>query len=279
MKTLTQLKAHISNLARKSGVKPEVLYRHYMLERFLKRLSLSRYKSNFVLKGGLLIAYVVGIESRGTMDLDGTIRNYPVTEDKLREMLADIIAVPADDSIAFVLNKIEPIMLEHSYECLRVNMTATFENMRVPVKLDISTGDVITPRPVEFRHKLMFSEEQIEILAYNLETVLAEKVEAIISRNITGTRMRDFYDVFILTKLQKDNINFDLWKTALQATSERRNTAKIIENAARIMVDIKASDDLQKLWQSYTANYDYAKDVNWEDVCVALDEILLHYLR
>jgi len=165
MNTVAQLKAHISNLSRKAGVKSEVLYRNYMTERFLKRLSLSQYKPHFVLKGGLLIAYMVGFESRSTMDLDGTICGYPVTEDNLKAMLNDIISIPADDDISFTLNGMKPIMLETDYECLRVNMTAVFEKLKIYLKIDVSTGDAITPRPVEFSHKLMFNDEQIEILA------------------------------------------------------------------------------------------------------------------
>jgi len=274
MKTVNQLKAHISNLSHKTGVKADILYRNYMLERFLKRLSLSQYKSHFVLKGGLLIAYMIGFESRGTMDLDGTIYGYPVTEDHLKAMLNDIIAVPVDDNISFLLNKISPIMLETDYECLRVSMTATFEKLKISLKLDISTGDAITPRPIEFIHKLMFSDEQIEILAYNLETVLAEKVETIISRNITNTRMRDYYDIYILMKLQTDNINFGLLKSALQATSERRNTVKNIKNAFLIFEDIKVNSELQSLWGAYRVDYEYAKNIEWQDVCVAIIEIL-----
>ena len=274
MKTVMQLKAHITNLSRKIGVKADVLYRNYMLERFLKRLSLSQYKSHFVLKGGLLIAYMVGFESRGTMDLDGTICGYPVTENNLKKMLNDIIAVPIDDNVSFVLNKISPIMLDSDYECLRVSMTAVFEGLKISLKLDISTGDAITPHPIEFTDKLMFSDEQIEILAYNLETVLAEKIETIISRNIANTRMRDYYDVYILMKLQGDNINFELLKSALRATSERRNSADIMKNASLLMENIRGNDELQRLWKAYRADYEYAKDIEWQDTCDAISAVL-----
>ena len=274
MKTVTQLRAHIANTANATGVKADVLYRNYMFERLLKRLSLSKYRDHFVLKGGLLIAYLVGFESRGTMDLDGTICGFPVNEKNLEEMLKDITEISVDDSITFEMKSIKQIIVERDYECLRVSMTAHFEEMKIPLKLDISTGDAITPRPIEFRHRLMFSGEQIEILAYNLETVLAEKIESIISRNITGTRMRDYYDVHILTKLRKDEIDINLLKKALHATSERRNTLKVIENASQIMIDIKTSEELQKLWQSYTEIYEYAKDISWEEIFISLEKIM-----
>jgi len=275
MNTVIQLKAHISNLSRKTGVKPEVLYRNYMTERFLKRLSLAQYKSHIVLKGGLLIAYMVGFESRATMDLDGTIRGYPVTEENLKAMLNDIISIPADDNISFKLNTMNPIMLDTDYECLRVNMTAVFEKLKISLKLDISTGDAITPHPIEFYHKLMFGEGQIEIFAYNLETILAEKIETVIRRNIANSRMRDYYDIYILMKLKEQNINFELLKSALQATSKNRDSTSVIKNTFVIFEDIKINVQLQNLWESYCADYEYAKDIKWNNVCASIHEILL----
>ena len=273
MKSARQLKAHISNLSGKTGVKAEVLHRCYMMERFLKRLSLSQYKHHFILKGGLLIAYIVGLESRNTIDLDSTVRGYPLTSGSLREMIESIAAIPVDDTIEFNITKIEPIMEERDYECFRVKMIADFEGMKIPVKLDISTGDAITPQPIEFTRKLMFSDEQIEILAYNLETVLAEKLEAIIKLNLAGTRMRDYYDVYILARLHKDDIDYKLLKTAFSATTKHRNPGSTLWNITDIKGDIKESKVLQGLWREYSANYDYAEQLSWSEVCEALDDI------
>lgn len=221
MKTSMQLKANIKNLSASTGIIPQTLYMNYAVERLLKRISLSKYKQHFILKGGILIAYTIGFSARSTMDLDGTISGYTVTEDSLRNMIKDVIAIDAGDSITFDIKSISQILEDSEYGGLRVSMDANLENTKIPIKLDVSTGDVITPRPVEFLHKLMFTEEYIEILAYNIETVLAEKYETIISRSIENTRMRDFYDVYILTKTQPyDKASFlvALERTAKNAT-------------------------------------------------------------
>jgi len=271
MKTATQLKAHIKNLSQSTGITPQTLYMNYAVERFLKRISVSKYKQHFILKGGILIAYTIGFNARGTMDLDGTISGYPVTEDSLRAMIEDVIAIDTDDNITFDIKSISQIREESEYGGLRVSLAANLENTKIPIKLDVSTGDAITPRPIEFSHKLMFTEERIEILAYNMETILAEKYEIIISRSIENTRMRDFYDVYILTQTQSyDN---SLFCVALGRTAENRHSLEYIANAENVIAEIEVNADMQGLWQNYQQKYDYAKGISWDMVIGAVKNL------
>lgn len=268
MKTAMQLKAHVNNLSKSTGIAPQTLFMNYAIECFLKRISLSKYKQHFILKGGILIAYTIGFNARGTMDLDGTISGYPVSADSLKIMLEDIIAIDANDSLTFDIKSINQIREESEYGGLRVSLSANLEKMTIPIKLDVSTGDSITPRPIEFSHKLMFTEEYIEILAYNIETILAEKYETIISRSIENTRMRDYYDVFILTQTQP--YNKALFRSALERTAENRHSLKFIENAETVVTEIKNNSGLLSLWQNYQKKYDYARDISWDMVISAV---------
>ena len=205
------------------------------------------------------------------MDLDGTISGYVITEDSLKAMLEDVIAIDADDNITFDIKSIIQIREESEYGGLRVSLAANLENTKIPFKLDVSTGDAITPRPVEFSHKLMFTEERIEILAYNTETILAEKYETIISRSVENTRMRDFYDVYILTKTQ--SYNDDIFRIAVGRTSETRHSLEHIVNAESIIAEIKINSTMRNLWQNYQEEYDYAKDISWDMTIAAVENL------
>jgi len=198
MKTAMQLKALIRNLARGKSLPAEVVLRIYMLERFLERLSLSKFKHRLILKGGLLIADMIGIEARSTMDLDATIKGVNLTEEALTSMLNEILVVPLDDGVQMTIKHIETIRDEADYPGTRITIEAMIEKIRQIIKIDITTGDVITPKEVQYDYKLLIEERVISILAYNTETVLAEKLETILSRNTASTRMRDYYDAHML---------------------------------------------------------------------------------
>ena len=201
IKTSRQLKDLINNLARKNAADAQLLMRNYMMERFLERVSLSQFRENFILKGGMLVAAMVGLDTRSTMDIDATVRGAAVDVDHVSDMISEIISVPVKDGVFFSLKSVSEIMDEAEYPGVRVSMETMFDGVRTPFKIDISTGDAITPREVRYRFHLMFEERAIEILAYSLETVLAEKLETVISRATTNTRMRDFYDLHILCQL------------------------------------------------------------------------------
>ena len=202
MKNAMQLKALIKNLAKEKCISAQLVLQNYMLERFLERISLSSYRDNFIIKGGFLIASMVGLDTRATMDMDATIKGYPVKEDSIRKMIEEILGIPIEDGITFRLQSIHEIREDDEYSGYRASLIAEYGRMAVPLKLDITSGDKITPREIEYSYKLMWENRSISILAYNLSTILAEKLETILSRADQNTRPRDYYDVYILTKLQ-----------------------------------------------------------------------------
>ena len=219
MKNAMQLKAYVKNIAKEKDISAQLVLQNYMLERYLERVSLSEYRDKYIIKGGFLIASLVGLESRATMDLDATIKGYPVNEDSIRSMVESIISVPVDDGISFQIKDIGLIREDDEYGGIRVSLNANYEKMAVPLKLDITTGDKITPGEIEYSYKLMMEERSISILSYNLSTILAEKLETVVSRGDQNTRPRDYYDIFILSKLQDKNIEIDTLRDALIATS------------------------------------------------------------
>ena len=239
MKNAMQLKAVIKNLAKEKNISAALVLQNYMLERFLERVSLSKYRDNYIIKGGFLIASMVGLDSRATMDMDATIKGYPVNEETIRKMVEEIIAIPVPDDITFRFKSIGEIREGDEYTGYRVALSADYEKMAVPLKLDITTGDKITPREVEYRYKLMMEDRNISVMAYNLSTVLAEKLETIVSRGDQNTRPRDYYDVFILTKLQADNIDMQSLGAALTATVEKRGSAELMKQYREIMCIVK----------------------------------------
>lgn len=270
MKTSIQLKALIRNLSKEKKIDANTLMRNYMLERFLDRISLSPYKHNFILKGGMLISALVGIDARSTMDMDATIRGYKLSEETLRPILETIISVPIDDEVQMTIKSIELIHEEAEYGGLRVSIETLFDGVKTPLKIDITTGDKITPREITYKFDLMFEKRSIEILAYNLETVLAEKFETIIFRGITNTRMRDFYDVHILQKLYSDSINPIDLKAALLATASKRKTSALLSEWEKIIGNVSSDTGLRSLWRNYQNKFSYAEDISWEEIMNSL---------
>jgi predicted nucleotidyltransferase component of viral defense system len=272
--TATQLKALIRNVSKDKKVNAQILLRNYMFERLLERISLSKYKNNFILKGGMLIAAMVGIDTRSTMDMDATIKGIPVSKETIRIMFDEILDVKINDSVTMIIKNIDDIRDEADYAGFRVSLDSNFDEVKQNLKIDITTGDTITPREVEYKFNLMFEDRAIEVLAYNLETVLAEKLETIISRGTANTRMRDFYDIYILTKLQANNINYKLLAEALNGTSIKRGTFALFENKSLIISEIKTGSSMQDLWKRYKKKYTYAEDITWDDVMSAVEVLL-----
>lgn len=266
IKTARQLKDLIRNLSKKKSADAQILMRNYMMERFLERISLSEYKDQFILKGGMLVAAMVGLDARSTMDLDATIKGTNVSVADVETIISNIISVPIEDGVTFRIKHISEIMEEADYPGVRVSMETKFDGVVTPLKIDISTGDVITPREIRYKFNLMLEERSVEVWAYNLETVLAEKLETIISRNVTNTRMRDFYDIYILQQLYGEKLSASvLWK-ALVATAKKRGTLEQIADAEDVFNEIEASTVMEKLWESYQKNYSYAVTISWHTV-------------
>ena len=274
MKNAMQLKAIIKNVAKEKNISAQLVLQNYMLERFLERVSLSKYKDNYIIKGGFLIASMVGLDSRATMDMDATIKGYPVDENTVRKMIGDVIEIPLDDNITFRLKSISEIREGDEYTGYRVALSADYEKMAVPIKIDITTGDRITPREIEYSYKLMFEDRSINVLAYNISTVLAEKLETVISRGEQNTRPRDYYDIYILTRIQEDNINTDNLRKALEATAHKRGSAEVILNYAKIMQNVMSSDIMRRQWNDYKKDFEYANEIEFEDACEAVISVM-----
>lgn len=264
--TSRQLKAIVRNISKGNSAKAQIIIRNYVMERFLERLSLSQYRNNLILKGGTLVAAMVGLDNRSTMDIDATLKNLELNEELAKKMVEEITDIHIDDGMVFEINSIAPIMDETDYPGIRLTLDTTLENMRTPLKIDFSTGDVITPCEVAYSFRLLFEERTISILAYNLETVLAEKIETLLTRGTVNTRMRDFYDIYILTTTQAQNIDNDTLKAAFINTSKKRGSLALLSDVDIILNEITESTVLIDLWQSYQRKFDYATGILWEDV-------------
>ncbi len=270
MKNSMQLKAVVKNIAKKKKISAQLVLQNYMLERFLERVSISEYRNNFIIKGGFLISSMVGLDSRATMDMDATLKRYPVNEDTVRKMIEKIIQINLQDDITFTLKNIGEIREGDEYTGYRISLSANYPPMAVPLKLDITTGDKITPHEVEYEYKLMLEERKIQVLAYNMATILAEKLETVISRSDQNTRPRDYYDIYILSKVQGANINMETLANALAATAEKRGSTAVIRQYGKIMESVRNSEIMEKQWKNYQKDFDYAAGIEFSDACDAV---------
>lgn len=274
MNTSTQLKALIRNLSKEKSVQAEIILRNFMLERLLERISVSPFHDKFILKGGMLVAAMVGIDTRSTMDMDATIRGITLSEETLEEVIISILNYNVDDDVIMTLKGFENIRDESDYPGIRVSIEAILDKTKQVMKVDITTGDKITPKEVEYSFKLLFENRSINILAYNLESVLAEKLETILSRSTATTRMRDYYDVYILSTLREHDINWDLLSIAFQNTAESRNSYnRLLENGDDILNEIEKSNILEELWRRYQQKNSYVSDLSWKDTLTSVEKL------
>ena len=274
MKNAMQLKAIIKNIAKEKHVSAQLIMQNYMLERLLERISVSKYQQNFILKGGFLIAAMVGLDTRATMDMDATIKGLPINEQTVREMLEEICKIQLADDVTFSFRGIGEIREGDVYTGYRVSLSANYPPMAIPLKLDITTGDKITPKEIEYHFKLLLEDRSISVFAYNLETIMAEKLETVISRGDQNTRPRDYYDIYILTKLQYSNINSYELKAALNATTEKRGSKAVIRDYRRIMNTVRNSEIMQKQWDNYQKDFEYATEIEFKDACDAVVKLI-----
>ena len=273
MSNAMSLKARIRNIARQKKIPAQVVLQNYMFERLLVRLSASPYKDKFVLKGGMLVAAMVGLDNRATMDLDTTLKNLPLTPDAIRSALEQICAVPSGDTVNFEVGAISPIREDDAYGGYRVALTARFETLAVPLSIDVSTGDAITPHAIPYCFAEIFDEEKsYELWAYNVETVLAEKVETILRRGVFNTRPRDFYDAYILATTQPfDKVVF---AEVLRATSRHRGTAEQIADVPGILHSIRQSPELRAMWDKYQKQFGYAQNITYEQILDVVQDLV-----
>lgn len=274
MNTSTQLKDLIKNKAKNLETDAQLLLKRYFMEQMLVRIAKSKYKTNFILKGGLLISSMIGLSSRATQDIDISIVNKPLTRDDIQRMIIEICDINIGDNIRYELASIQDIREEFEYPGIRLSFKVYFDKIIDSLKMDITTGDIIIPKEISYGYKLLLEDKTIELYSYSLETIIAEKLESILSKNILGTRMRDYYDLYMLKNLFKDRINKKLQKQALENTCKKRNTTNVLENAKDIIVEIKNDENQQNLWKNYVNKNTYVKNVSFEDTIKSINSIL-----
>ena len=273
MSRAMSLKAKIRNIAKQKNIPAQVILQNYMFERLLVRLAESEYKDKFVLKGGMLVAAIVGLDNRATMDLDTTLKSLPLTPGAITGALQKVCVIESNDDVTFEVGTVTPIRDDDIYGGYRVMLNAKYDTIVTPLSIDVSTGDAITPNPVEYTFSEIFDDEKsYRLWAYNIETVMAEKVETILRRGVFNTRPRDFYDAYILATTQK----FDkvLFTEALKATAAHRGTTEQIADIPTIMKNIEESPELRAMWDKYRKKFAYAEDIKYESIIVALNSLV-----
>lgn len=268
-----QLKAYIKKMATEKNIATQLVMQNYMLERLLERISISRYRSNLILKGGFLISSIVGLDTRATMDMDTTIKGFNVNHDTIRVIFEEISSILIDDDVKFVVLNTSDIRVGDDYPGIRVAMKAYYPPLAVPLSVDVTTGDKITPSEIEYSFKLLFDNRIIRVMTYNLETVLAEKLQTVISRGIANTRPRDFYDIYILYQLKCREFNKSVLKKALFETASKRNSISLMSDYKAILNDIIESKQMQGFWVKYKTDYIYAKDIEFREICLLIMRI------
>lgn len=267
------LKGRLKNLAKQKSVSAQILLQNYMFERLLERLSKSSYKDKFILKGGMLVAALVGIDNRSTMDIDATVRAFRLNEENLEKALEEICAVPLNDGVEIRILKTAPIRKDDVYGGLRVSLEAAFDTIKTPFTIDVTTGDVITPKAVWYKFRGLMDETiEFEVLAYNIETVFAEKFETILRRGPLSTRPRDFYDVYILFQTQR--YNPATFCEAFWATAAHRDSTSLLQNIPETLDTICNSAELQSMWQRYRKEYTYAADIEYSGIMRVLEKLM-----
>ena len=273
MKTPEQLKGAIRSMAAKKNLRAQEVLQMFLFEIIIDRLAASSFRDNFILKGGLLISSMIGIGERTTMDMDTTVRGIQMEEDEIVSAVKEIIAMDVGDGISFEFQKIEPIREDDAYNNFRVHLRAKYGKIDSPMKIDITTGDIITPAAIRYDFPFVFEEKTVPVMAYTLETVLAEKYETIIRRNIGTTRARDFYDLHTLYRSRKDVVQMDVLRAAVIHTAEKRDSIDDIRDWRDILKDIREEPQLYLLWDNYAADNKYIGDLKFNEVLDTVDEI------
>lgn len=273
MKTSEQIKGAIRNISKKTGVNPNSLLQMCLFEGILEKISKSKYRENFILKGGLLISSLIGVDVRSTMDMDTTLRGIPLNEVSITNILNEILAIEIDADIEYKLIKLSPIRQEDVYEDFCASISCIFGKINASLNIDITTGDVITPREMNYSYSKILEEGTIPIMTYTIETILAEKFETISSRNITTTRARDFYDLYMIYSIYKDKIDKDILRKAIERTSKYRGSFETALQYKEIVELFRESETPKELWKKYTQNNPYAKDVDFLDTISIYEEI------
>jgi predicted nucleotidyltransferase component of viral defense system len=276
--TPEQIKGRIKSVAKQNNADARTLMRIYMMERFLERLARSEYRDNFIIKGGILVTAMIGVAHRSTMDIDTSMKNLNLSAEDALRVVNQVKDIDLDDGVSFEVKDVSNIMDEMEYPGIRVTMNANVGRLITPLKIDISTGDVITPRAIEFNYDLLLEDRSISLWSYNLETILAEKLQTVLARGILNTRMRDFYDIRMLLDTYEDKVNKAVLKDAFAATCKKRGTDHLQEQAEEIIKIIEADEQLQVLWRAYQKKYSYAAEIDYASVISGVRK-LMNWIR
>ena len=267
-------KAIINNMAKENNVAAQSVLQTYMLERLLERISISKYKDNFILKGGMLISAMLGIDSRTTMDMDTTIKGFPLTKNNITNIMDEICNIEIDDNVTLKINKVELIREDDDYGGYRITFETKYNNeMPVIIKIDITTGDKITYKEIEYSFTLMLEDRKIQIWSYNVETIIAEKFEAIVKRGVLSTRIRDYYDVYMLINTQNKIIDKKTLKDAITLTAQHRGTNEIIKDWKKIVEKIANDSKMRQQWKRYQKDNFYAEEIEYKDLINAISKV------
>lgn len=273
-KNIMSFKAIINNIAKENKVSAQSILQTYMLERLLERISISKYKDNFILKGGMLISAMLGIDSRTTMDMDTTIKGFSLTEENINNIMNEICNIDLQDDVILKIKKIELIREDDDYGGYRITFEANLNNeMPVIMKIDITTGDKITYREIKYDFTLMLENRKIQIWSYNVETIIAEKFESIIKRGVLGTRIRDYYDIHMLLNTQGKNIDKETLRSAIISTAEYRETMDFIKEWKEVVEILEDDSTMKKQWERYQKNNFYAEGIEYKDLIESLKKI------
>jgi predicted nucleotidyltransferase component of viral defense system len=272
--TPEQIKGRIKSVAKQNNADARTLMRIYMMERFLERLAQSEYRDNFIIKGGILVTAMIGVAHRSTMDIDTSMKNLNLSAEDALRVVNQVKDIDLDDGVSFDVKDVSNIMDEMEYPGIRVTMNANVGRLITPLKIDISTGDVITPRAIEFNYDLLLEDRSISLWSYNLETILAEKLQTVLARGILNTRMRDFYDIRMLLDTYEDKVNKVVLKDAFAATCNKRGTDHLQEQAEEIIKIIEADEQLQVLWRAYQKKYSYAAEIDYASVISGVRKLM-----
>ena len=274
MINIMQLKAKIKNISKEKNISAQLVLQNYMMERFIERIALSDFQDQMIIKGGLLISSIVGLDSRTTMDIDMTLKGKPVNEVFILNYINEISRININDEVKFDVVSITEIRETDDYFGFRVSLIAGIGTMKIPLKIDITTGDKIIPSEISYEYPLMFENRSIKIKAYNLETILSEKIETVISRGNQNTRMRDFYDVYILLKLKSKNIDYNILRLAIEETSKKRDSLNLLLKYKEIISNIENNNEMLVRWENYRNSFNYARTIYFNEICKFLKEIL-----
>lgn len=272
--TPEQIKGRIKSVAKQNNADARTLMRIYMMERFLERLARSEYRDNFIIKGGILVTAMIGVAHRSTMDIDTSMKNLNLSAEDALQVVNQVKDIDLDDGVSFEVKDVSNIMDEMEYPGIRVTMNANVGRLITPLKIDISMGDVITPRAIEFNYDLLLEDRSISLWSYNLETILAEKLQTVLARGILNTRMRDFYDIRMLLDTYEDKVNKAVLKDAFAATCKKRGTDHLQEQAEEIIKIIEADEQLQVLWRAYQKKYSYAAEIDYASVISGVRKLM-----